>query len=609
MVFLKSFKVSVVTLLSTLLMAVAAMGSSLYGLYTIDALSDRISYQTTNSVPSLSGMAAADHAVAGARLLITKHFSARTPQELRQTSEKLESQFALVEQRLAAFAPLVSDPTEQRYYDEIRAEWSAYKAEARNVQQLLDSQGRDVALTRFNTHLVPIGARIDAAVSKDMEYNAALAARRGGEAQRFAENAFVILGVLAALVVGMMLLAMAIQRNRLGHPLGQIHGAMGEMAGGNLDRAVPCVELTDEIGEIARALGAITEGVTARTRAEAEARAAIQARVVEALGDALGKLKAGKLDCRIDQAFPAEYEALRIDFNETVQTLSTVIIDVSAAAGNVTTGSSEIASAATDLSRRTVSQAAAIEETSASVRELAASVSEAASVAEQANRNAREAETAAAASAEVMTDAVSAMDEIARSSTEMEAIVSLIDGIAFQTNLLALNAGVEAARAGEAGKGFAVVASEVRSLAQRAGEAAREISTIIKGSGSSVTRGVGLITRTQEALQQIHSRTSAVAEMIGTIADSAGQQAAALAQIDSAAAEMDGMTQKNAALVEESTAASRTLADEAQRLDGLMGRFDTGRPRAGLRLAPVVRAQPLPQTHGNAALAQDWSSF
>ena len=620
MIILKSLGIRAVTLLTSALIAGAALLSAGYGIKAITELDDAVTFESANVVPSLDVQADIQNTVAQSRLLMAKLLLAETPAELRTLGGELDAEIRAADQSFAAYRPFIADPEDRRIFERTLADWGRWKVIAARIEALPDSQRIGLGRTMFKDQLSPVGKELGETAHSAGEYKGRLAENAARSAGRAADAARIVLIALCGVAAAIFLLSVFIQRNRLGAPLGQLTGAMEDMAGGNLDRDIPCSALGDEMGQIARALAAIKEGVTARTRAEAERQATIQAGVVTALAGALGALKDGRLDCRIEAAFPPEYERLRADFNETVGALAQVIRDVTTAADSVSTGSSEIASAASDLSSRTISQAAAIEETSASVRQLSANVSETAKVADDASRNAREAEGGAAQSGEVMAEAVGAMDEIARSSAQMEAIVTLIDGIAFQTNLLALNAGVEAARAGEAGKGFAVVASEVRSLAQRAGEAAREISGIIKVSGANVTRGVGLITRTQEALRHIHARTSAVAGMIRTIAESANEQAAALGQIDAAVGELDGMTQKNAALVEQSTAASRNLADEARRLEGLMGRFETGAgpgdrtrpspPAVALRRdAPAPRPQPQRGFHGSAAVAEDWSSF
>jgi methyl-accepting chemotaxis protein len=208
------------------------------------------------------------------------------------------------------------------------------------------------------------------------------------------------------------------------------------------------------------------------------------------------------------------------------------------------------------------------------------------------------------------------MHNIEQSSRQVNQIIAVIDEIAFQTNLLALNAGVEAARAGDAGKGFAVVASEVRALAQRSADAAKEIKALISSSSREVRSGVELVGRTREALDAIVGRVGAISEIVGAIAASAQQQATGLAQVNTAINQMDQVTQQNAAMVEESTAASRGLAHEAEELARLMSGFKVG--DAAPMTAPVGAPQPRPsialKTTGRGGAAakpaeEGWAGF
>jgi methyl-accepting chemotaxis protein len=222
-------------------------------------------------------------------------------------------------------------------------------------------------------------------------------------------------------------------------------------------------------------------------------------------------------------------------------------------------------------------------------------------------------------------DAVAAMGEIEKSSAQISNIIGVIDEIAFQTNLLALNAGVEAARAGEAGQGFAVVAQEVRVLAQRSAEAAKEIKLLITASTGQVDAGVELVGRTGEALSRIVAQVADINKLVSEIAASAQEQSGGLDQVNVAVNQMDQATQQNAALVEESTAASHSLSREADALTQLMGQFDVGVPpvrTAQARSSSSISAAPSPGQQsprsmpralshaGSAALKiDDWQEF
>lgn len=298
-----------------------------------------------------------------------------------------------------------------------------------------------------------------------------------------------------------------------------------------------------------------------------------QLHVVTALRDGLSQLSSGNLTTRIDDAFSADHEQLRADFNDAVGRLGEAMATVAANSRTIRGEADNISSAAEDLSRRTERQAATLEETAAAIAELTASVASAAEGARQANDVVNEARDNAEQSGGVVREAVTAMGEIETSSDQISKIISVIDDIAFQTNLLALNAGVEAARAGDAGRGFAVVASEVRALAQRSSDAAREINELISTSGGHVKRGVELVGKAGDALGEIVSSVSNISGLVSTISASAQEQSTGLDEINTAMSQLDQVTQQNAAMFEETTAASQTLTREAETLAATMTLF------------------------------------
>lgn len=308
-------------------------------------------------------------------------------------------------------------------------------------------------------------------------------------------------------------------------------------------------------------------------KAQREASESAQREVVDALRNALGALSRGDLTTVIEQTFAPEYEQLRDDFNKAMATLLTAMRGVLDNADTIRNEAHEISGASDDLLKRTEKQAATLEETAAALNQLTISVQSAAEVAVQANEMVAKAKTNAETSGAVVREAVQAMGEIEESSGKISKITSVIDEIAFQTNLLALNAGVEAARAGEAGRGFAVVASEVRALAQRSSDAAREIAGLISSSSNQVKRGVGLVGQAGEALRGIEGSVGDISTYVSDIAVSAHEQSSGLAEINTAVNHLDQVTQQNAAMFEETTAASHSLTREAQSLNETMALF------------------------------------
>ena len=333
-------------------------------------------------------------------------------------------------------------------------------------------------------------------------------------------------------------------------------------------------------GKTIRACGSLTnvnDEMLLKERMEKEA--ANDQVTVSTLAEALAQLAQGNLTHRITAEFPAKTAGLRSDFNETAAKLQETLNAVSVAASGILSGSSEISTSSDDLSRRTEQQAASLEETAAALDQITVNVANSSKRTEEARSVAVQANTSAAQSGKVVANAVDAMHKIEQSSNEISSIIGVIDEIAFQTNLLALNAGVEAARAGEAGKGFAVVAQEVRELAQRSAKAAKEIKDLIRNSSAEVQSGVRLVSETGEALKTIESYIVTINQHMDSIATSAREQSVGLAEVNTAVNQMDQVTQQNAAMVEESNAASATLAEEAGRLNQLISQFTLDAPK------------------------------
>ena len=400
-------------------------------------------------------------------------------------------------------------------------------------------------------------------------------------------------------------------RRSIIRPVLQLSKNMENLAAGDTSQPPSGTDRKDEIGSMSGAVEIFRQAAIANraleeqaaavrrqaeadqetTRRQAEEDASERLRIATSgLAAGLKRLASGDLAFQLDDAFAPQFEGLRHDFNTSVRQLAETLFAISDGIGMIDGGSREIAAGAGDLSRRTENQAASLEQTAAALEEITVNVSNANKRAAEARHAAADANQSALKSVEVVGHAEEAMRRIEASSRQITGIIGVIDEIAFQTNLLALNAGVEAARAGEAGKGFAVVAQEVRDLAQRAAKAASEIRDHIRQSSAEVESGVKLVLDTGAALKDIGERIAGIDLHMNAIATSAAEQSTGLAEVNAAVNSMDQATQQNAAMVEQSTAASATLAAETAKLRALVSRFRldvemAGSPEATRRVA------------------------
>lgn len=431
-------------------------------------------------------------------------------------------------------------------------------------------------------------------------------------------TAWIALAVGGLALIG---IAVALQRKLsrdIAVPVGDLTETMSALAAGRNDVSVPGTERVDELGNMARAVLIFRDQAVAKIAADQDREAAMAE-----IGSKLHDLSQSDLRARLEN-LPDAFATVARDFNDALDQLSGVMLSVRGSINSISTGSSEIRQATTDLSNRSEEQAARLQSSAAAMDEITRKIGESAGIASQASRAMTEARSEAEQGGEVVQRAIEAMNGIDQATKEIAEIITVIDGIAFQTNLLALNAGVEAARAGDAGKGFAVVASEVRALAQRAADAASDVKSRILAATDHVTSGVELVNDTGGSLNRIIERVSSVSESIDNMAETAEQQSTGLLKVNEAITAMDSMTQQNAAMVEETTAATEMLAREAQQLFEAFSIFkvDDSAPIPMRAAAPTPLPAPraksapkpvsAPPVVGNLAVQaneDDWSEF
>lgn len=567
------------------------------------------------------------------RLAYARLLMASTPSELERELQNIADMAETVRKSMQEYEAGVRTEAGRQLITALKPEFDAYKLLGEELAEIKKDGQTLVATSLFkskmNAQSDKVNELVDELVAKVIENSNKAVADSG---QVYSVNLSTTLGIaMVTLLISIAGIAYAIFG--VTRPIGRISTAMRNLAAGDLDSQIPFEGRADEVGEMAAAVEVFRQAGIANKELERQAE---EARIREGhqdaetrrrtaeeaeklrfatatLGSGLKRLADGDISFQLDEPFAAEYETLRYDFNASLKQLGSTLSSVLQSVENIDNGTREISSGANDLSKRTEQQAAALEETAAALDEITVNVSTSSKRTEEARTVAILANQNAAKSADVVSNAEEAMRRIEESSQQISNIIGVIDEIAFQTNLLALNAGVEAARAGDAGKGFAVVAQEVRELAQRSASAAKEIKGLIHNSSSEVDNGVKLVRDTGVALKAIGDYVSQINQLMDAIATSAREQSTGLAEVNTAVNQMDQTTQQNAAMVEQSTAASAALAQEATRLRSLVSRFTLSgrattpavsdhRPAA----APVRRA---PAAHGNLAVKEEWSEF
>ena len=378
---------------------------------------------------------------------------------------------------------------------------------------------------------------------------------------------FSLMGLMCLLVEGavswrMAALAASVDRLSVGATSGLAASAVAQIQSG--------VEQVQWLGLVATTTLALA-GVAGGFIIRASIKGPIESTIQSVIG-----MGGGNLGSKISSPGRDEVSWLNSELNSMRKSLREMVLAVRGSSDSVNGSAGELAIGNGDLSQRTESQAAALQEASSSMAQLAATLQANSRLATEASSLVQQANGVAGEGGRLMQDVVKRMGEINSSANRISDIIQVIDGIAFQTNILALNAAVEAARAGEQGRGFAVVASEVRSLAQRSGTAAREIKQLINDSVEKVTSGSNLVDEAGRNMQAIVTGVSHVSGLVSQMAGAERSQSDGIAQVHQVIARMDDMTQRNAALVEQASAASQSLKEQSESLTSAVRVFDLG---------------------------------
>ena len=485
--------------------------------------------------------------------------------EAAQTNLTMGLRQITIAQRLTGNFPALNEAAGQ-----IIEQFARFDAELALIAENVFERNR-----LYDDVLGPLGLEFALGIEEVLNGLSEAQALRATEGQNLVTNAQIwVLGIGLLSVVAALVIALVMGR-WIGGAVRALADTTGALAQGDLSVDIAGADHDHELGRMAQALKVFKQTREERKAAsEAQKRAqAEQEALVEIVSNQLTELSNGNLTAHINQDVAAQFTELRDNFNAATERLRSAFSHVVEASGEIGANANVVGDATMNLSTRTESQAATLEETARTMQQMAETVANTAEGAREARGFVVQTRDKAEAGASVVAEAVTAMENIQTSSEQISKILDLIDDIAFQTNLLALNAGVEAARAGEAGQGFAVVASEVRNLAQRSTDAARDIKGLVDTATQNVAVGVRLVDETGASLGEIAEMVETIATRVIAISDATEDQSTGLGEVNLAISELESVTQQNTAMVEETAASAQQLADDSGDLIHMTSQF------------------------------------
>ncbi|APG87121.1 HAMP domain-containing methyl-accepting chemotaxis protein [Sinorhizobium americanum] len=663
-----SLKTSLIGAISLLLLLLCGQG--LFALSSIGRVFGDVETMAAKWVPSIDITNKINTAISDLRGSENRHIVNRTEAGMKRADDAIATDLKKLEERMRIYDGLVDDPEERELYAKFKDVLATYLKQHDELIAMSRAGKKDEAGDFLTSAMRQSYTELDKLADGFRDINLAGAKHSYADSSAGFASARIATFMLLAIACLAGLGAMTFAIVGISRPINRTTAVMRTLADGDLSLEIPFTDRANEIGAMARAVEVFKQnGIKVRELNAQEA--ALQAKSTDlqsSIGEVVSAAVAGDFTRRITKTydhadldrfatqvnelvtsvdrgvaetrrvisalaegdltenmrgeFQGAFRELQSNVNQTMANLRSVLGEVRSAIDTINGGAGEMRVASGDLSKRTEQQAASLEETSSALEEITATVKSSTERATEASHMVDEARKSTEQSSAVVKDAVSAMGRIEEASGEIGQIINVIDEIAFQTNLLALNAGVEAARAGEAGKGFAVVAQEVRELAQRSANAAKDIKALISRSGTEVEAGVKLVTATGAALTLIEGHVIKVNEHVHSIATAAREQSTGLSEVSTAVNQMDQVTQQNAAMVEESTAATGRLADEAANLARLIAHFKievgTAPRAAAADTRPITSparaltrklAGALGGRAATAAVAANWEEF